>query len=331
MRTIPFLSATALALLAGFPAALAQPVPSGKIAYVQNGDLYLRYLNNHDPNSDGTTIQLTATTDGETHPRLSPDGTRLVYTGGRARSFGTYIIDVTATNPPATAVRVSTRAHWPKWSADGTRLAVGSGQTPSPGIYVINVQAYPSPSLNDYLIVFLREGSYPAWSPLGWSANGTPAEQIAFVSAQFAGSTDSDVCLMDSDGANAELAFVFPGTDYGLDWQPSGLIAFAHAPTGQLAKIYLYDPAHPLGDSNPDRLTDPLSSNNSTHHEQQPAFSPDGQFVAVAISRVVKKKTTTHLGIFLERLSDGALVDANGNPSGSPVITDGQQPTWAVF
>ncbi len=96
------------------------------------------------------------------HPRWSPDGTRLVFSGVSSGEFGLYVLDVSRSGsgrperisaPPAIGLE-------PNWSPDGNSVLFGAGAPPDSALYVMNWKTRKSEVLPG------SEGlSRPSWSP----------------------------------------------------------------------------------------------------------------------------------------------------------------------
>lgn len=216
MNTSTRISLVFLALSLSISATQGQSGPTGKIAFVNKGDLYLLRLDN------GLVQRLTATSASEYNPRLSPDGTRIAfYSVVRNKIEGIYVMQAGPEGPANPRVRLTTFGDCPAWSPDGARIAF-SGK----GIWVMNADG-------SGLVQRTTFGGMPAWSPNG--------AQIAFVSSL--NSADRDLWVMNADGSGAQPILALPGDDIEPAWTPSGEIALSrYTDRRNDLDIYTFDP-----------------------------------------------------------------------------------------
>jgi Tol biopolymer transport system component len=293
------------------------PVPQETIAFVSdrtgNPELWVM-------NADGSNqIQLTNTPDIERQPKLSPDGTQIVFVRGNGRSGGfpdvphemIWVVDTDGSDAhsvfaPAVpnggvAPPIVSNDRDPSWSPDGTQIAFsreGIGITMS-GIMVMNADGSGArvvrPMVSDPARV-----SQLAWSPDGTRIAYTYdyvccAWHIVFVNADGSGPTfapligpRNDVDTQTSDRAPA--------------WSPDGSrIAFTGQPNvnGTVGAPGLWV-ANATGAPNPTALAPDGAA---------PAWSPGGARIA------------------FERAGSIWTMDADGSNQVS--LTTGGQPSWA--
>ena len=156
---------------------------TGKIAYEKymgnyNWDIWLMEL-------DGSNKrQLTTDISQETHPLISPDGSKIAYTNGEE----IWIMDSDGTNKK----RLSSgwvRVREASWSPDGTKLAFTDGVPYQ--IFVINADG----TMKTQLTTGASYNLQPIWSPDG--------EKIAYVSAKSTDlSGEANIWLMTLGGSN---------------------------------------------------------------------------------------------------------------------------------
>lgn len=221
-------------------------------------------------NADGTgRRRLTIDSTRDSHPAISPDGTRIVFESDRMGNPDIYVMDVTGRN-----VRQLTHDpaadRMPAWSPDGRQIAFVSSRGGTADLYRMDAdggvverlssgQAHASPAFSpdgrelaveidrDVWIVDLatrakrrltfapQNGMHPAWS-----SDGT---RLAFVSSR-RGSTD--IFTTGRDGADTRLLVTMATAD-AIDpgWSPDGSrMVFVMTPTTgehQAPAIYTID------------------------------------------------------------------------------------------
>ena len=157
----------------------------------------------------------------------------------------------------------------PSWSPDGSRIAfdVNSFDKP-PHREGGNVDIYTANADGTDLtrLTFDKNAHSPAWSPNG--------REIAYVLGY--GSVQQ-IGVMNADGSNTRQLTDTEGSNNSPSWSPDGTkIAFAFSPGsnsdifGSNPDIYVMD----ADGSNVQRTTDDRA------YEDQPAWSPDGRFIA---------------------------------------------------
>ena len=190
------LAATLLAPLVTSPAAATFPGSNGKIAYYQDGDVWVQ-----NPNGSGKD-QLTTNYNAEDNPAISPDGSRIVY------EFLSGIYIMHADGSGQRQLTDGTPLHEdPAWSPDGTRIVFSR----LGDLWVINADGSGPVNLTKTPDFEERDA---AWSPRGG--------KIAF-------ETDGD----GRKGARPGLFVINPRTGKGfkrilrgrggnVDWSPNG-------------------------------------------------------------------------------------------------------------
>lgn len=212
---------------------------TGKIAY-SNGNICLFDL------ATGTNTQFAVS---GVNPKVSPDGTRIVFQGSNHVS-GIYVMNADGTNPTL----ISSFGGVPAWSHDGTKIAFHSS-----GIWVMNADGSGVRQLTSH-------GRWAAWSPDG--------SQIAFGSNL--DSPDNDLWIVNADGTNARLLLSRRAEDIDVVWSPSFRIIFGgFVDRVSDYEIFAFDPVT----SSLSRLT------NSPRSDFEPAASPDGSKIAFSSFR----------------------------------------------
>lgn len=171
------------------------------VVFERRGDLWLRSL------ADGTELRLTDDPSlGNTHPRLSPDGRRVVFRSER-NGGGLFLLDLDEGGPR----RLTNFGYNPDWSPDGTRILFATEGITDPST---------RRSLSNLFVVELATGERRRVSELDavqpeWSPDG---RRIAFWSVMRDGALTSqrDVWTMRADGSEP----VMITDDRALDWNP---------------------------------------------------------------------------------------------------------------
>ena len=164
----------------------------------------------------------------------------------------------------------------PAWSPDGKRITFVSyrnlKQIPKRGILrgeIYLMDADGSNPINLTQSVDRPDGR-SSWSPDG--------KQIAFTSAELFNKdtlANSDIWVMDADGANPRNLTNHDALDQTPDWSPDGnRIAFSSSRDGNW-EIYVM---------NPDG-TNPINLTNHPARDGRPDWSPDGQQIAFTSDR----------------------------------------------
>ena len=218
--------------------ALAQTPPiTGKIAFVKNGDLFMRtYVTGVQQGSE----QRLTFTGAVLNPRLSRDGTKLAFSfGGKNPGPGVYVMDAAPESSTNPRKRLSTFAsYWPAWSFDGQWIAFNGADPKTSGIFTVKADGMTNPTRRT------AHGWYPAWSPDPLASTS----QILFASDRNCGHGNSDLWIMSAFGAldaNAGRLFASspcsPGSEMDLDWQPFEMLYSYDASDGNGQDVYVYD------------------------------------------------------------------------------------------
>lgn len=256
-----FLATTALADFgsAGFPGI------NGKIVFSSNRDGNLEI---YSMNADGTEqVRLTTTSEGESRPVLSPDGTKIVYQRleAPAGNFEIFVMNADGSNQ----IRLTENAiedSLPVWSPDGTKIAFNSKRDDTNAdIHVMNADGSNVVNLTNATSPAAEDAS-PAWSP-----DGT---KIAFHSRRD-GPTNEEIYVMDVDGSDPLRLTNDAALDIFPYWSPDGTkLTFTALRDGN-QEIYLMN-------------SDGSDETNLTKNpaiDQRSPWSPDGTKIALSTTR----------------------------------------------
>ena len=167
-------------------------------------------------------------------PSLSPDGSKIVFHGGRGRLQA--FAEIFVMNRDGTDVQQITSNAYndirPDWSPDGKKIAFSSNRDGSMQVFVMNVDG------SDVIQLTKSSGSNnraPAWSPDG--------KQIVFVSNR---DGDPEIYVMNSDGSGQFRLTKNAGEDGDPEWSSDGtrIIFDRHVPVGTkfVPQLYLMNP-----------------------------------------------------------------------------------------
>ena len=241
--------ALAVALASAGPASAAFPGANGKLAYASQDAVS---PNNWVMNADGFgRTYLTSSTEYETDPDFSPDGSRIAYTRGAA---------IWVMNADGTGQTYLTAGSGPAWSPDGGRIAFSRYRNGNWDVVVMNADGSGQTALTDH----------PRWDgSASWSPDG---RRIAFASDR---DGNLAVYVMQPDGSGQTNMRRKAGIDTGPDWSPDGSrIAFTSRRDGtgttRRSDVFVMN-ADGSGQTN---LTD------ANGEEWAASWSPDGSRIA---------------------------------------------------
>jgi Tol biopolymer transport system component len=245
---------------------------------------------------NGRHARLTDLEGSETSISFSPDGKRILFTGGGDGGQAVYVMKrdgsgVTRLTDPTTVRGVS----GPSFSADGSQIIFSSfSNGEAGGIYLMNSDGTGLVNITDDAV--FNDASEGSLSPDG--------SRVLF-KATMIGEPDVEVWSSDLQGGSLiRLSDNKYDNESYLAWSPSGdLIAFE---TGS---------RHQIHTARPDGTELGLSVNNDSFNLGQPAFSPNGkQFVLQ-----MKHFGDSEIGIATPGKGTKRLTRTNRIHEGSPV------------
>lgn len=235
-------------------------------------------------NPDGTDPrQLTFGPGDKSHPRWSPDGTKLLYAapGGRDQYGNDLGIDIYAmsadrTGEPTNLTNSPGDDNEPRWSPDGSTVAFTSTRLNDlRQVFVMPVSCLPAPDTCQASgsAVNLTAGFAVEFAP-AWSPNGGTLAVIASIN-QAPGRIYTRPAA-GGDPTLYDLQDRIIGADH-LTWSPdSRYLAFSWLVKRGQQEIFIADLQNPT--LTPIALTQSLGN-------KEPTFSPDGQWIAFTSTR----------------------------------------------
>jgi Tol biopolymer transport system component len=277
------------------PAQAAFPGKNGKIDYSHGEGPSSIYVVDAD-GTGRTNVTPDASTDTNTSPAWSPDGTKVAFSSSMHRSgdelnaLEIYIMEGDGTNLRRLTYN-DTDDTGPSWSPDGTKIAYTSYGETGFEIYTVNADGTGQTALTNSPeraedidrygdLTRFRDNLEPVWLPDG--------KKIAF-QVDSRASRKAGTYTMNPDGSNQ--AFITVDGDQ-LDWSPDGTkMVYRHYPPGQgHSDIFVAN----ADGSSPVNLTASISD---TSYEAVPAWSPDG--TKIAFSSNLGEKIETDYEIYV--------------------------------
>jgi Tol biopolymer transport system component/tetratricopeptide (TPR) repeat protein len=212
-------------------------------------------------------LRLTNSLTNDTHPKVSPDGKKIVFASERSGTPELYVMNIDGSGlrnlTDNTAHETS-----PAWSPDGRRVVFGVETVPlrESDIWVMDADGGNQVNLTNAPGYDAR----PAFSP-----DGT---RIAFASNRGNGFLyNFDIWVMNTDGSNARRLTDYEEYEADVTWSPYGKrIAFTRAMLDKQFDILVIN----ADGTNPVNLT-----NTAQFDETVPAWAPDGRLIAFASNR----------------------------------------------
>jgi dipeptidyl aminopeptidase/acylaminoacyl peptidase len=146
-------------------------------------------------------------------PAWSPDGSKITFgsnRGGNLDNYDLYIVNSTGGVPTnLTPNSPMSREIASSWSPDGQRLVFVAQEGP----YRLYTMRPDGSEKTDISLDLLPWHQSPSWSPDGL--------KILFVSGSDPGALNTDIYVMDADGANRMAVMNSPADDIQAEWQPA--------------------------------------------------------------------------------------------------------------
>jgi Tol biopolymer transport system component len=322
----------ALSFLTAIPAHATFPGTNGKIAFIQDGEVFTM-------NPDGSDIkQLThlGPENSANFPSWSADGKQIVFNefpppDGVAQ---VWVMNADGSNQHQVFAEQDFGENRPSFSPDGSRvvlarcnLLVGDGDTCA--IYTVGIDGAGLSAITGFQLDTTARS--PMYSPDG--------KTIAFILSNDAAAGFLGVTyLVDADGSNIRRITEPEPCLIRPDWSPDGtkITTYAHScnPQNETIAVMGADGSHVryLTNNGVDYVNGP--------HDRNPAFSPDGEFIvferdapdfsssAIYVMKV-DGSAVKSLGIFARRRND--LLNAHGRRQLTRIEDGGAIPRWGVM
>ena len=195
-------------------------------------------------------------------PAWSPDGTKLLFTSDRDGNRSVYLVDADGSNLER-ITSLDNIDRYPAWSPDGERVVFQSERNGDGALWILELA-----SRNETTLI---GDSSPELTP-DWSPDGS---FIAFTSER---SGNIDLWAMPVFGSALFQLTSNPSRDVWPRWSPNGrsILFFSRRDTnGERDELYIMD----WESREVERITE-----NPTHHDFAPDWSPDGERIVTGVS-----------------------------------------------
>jgi dipeptidyl aminopeptidase/acylaminoacyl peptidase len=288
------------------PAQAAFPGANGRIAVTSIDWAWTETADVWSMSADGSApVRLTDHPAQDFSPAFSPDGARIAFTSDRDGDQEIYVMNADGSGQ----TRLTTAAGndtSPAFSADGSRVAFTSDRDGNQELYVIGVDG----SGETRLTTSAANERGPAFS-----ADGT---RLAYSSDQ---DGDQEIYVMAPDGSNPTRLTDNAANDYDPTFAPDSLaLAFTGNRDGGIAQVYVMN-GDGSGQFN-------VSNDAASHYSYQPAFSPDGQRIALTAFAYCPP------GHLCGAILNGGIRVRNRDGSGETLLDENgganSEPDWGV-
>lgn len=193
-------------------------------------------------------------------PRVSPDGSRILFSSNRAGVSQLYLMNADGSNVRQLTTE-SAGAYSANWSPDGKRIVyITSGAADADQIVIMNADGTQRHTISE-----AKGNQSPSWS--------ADESKILFATGDF---PNINIYTMNADGGEKRNIAPNPGFDYDPAWSPDGkTIALVTGIRGQGVRVWVMN----ADGSGRRRIT------NSADAEERPAWSPDGRYLAFQASK----------------------------------------------
>lgn len=213
----------------------------------------------------GSPTNLTNSTGDDINAAWNQATGRISFASDRGGNFDIYVMGPDGQNV-AQLTTDSGEDRFPSWEPNGDRIAFASNRNGDFEIMRMEDNGGRQTALTQNACL----DTEPAWSPDG--------SRVAFTSS--CSGSDLEIFVIDVNGGGRTQLTARPTRDdFHPAWSPdSGRIAFESVPTGGSAHVNTQIIIMNADGSNPQQITTAVAAPDLIH----PAWSPDGEFLAVA-------------------------------------------------